>query len=313
MPLTKIRTSWRPRALRRIWTLGGLSLLTTTVSHAAGLIDRFTDDMAGMTEFFETILPGTLKQHNMVLDFTPKAGDLLNQEFIRYPLQIRYGYSEQLELFTGFTPFSPNPFLHGKDHRWGLGEYRFGARYETKSGFWIFDQATVGLENRVPLGNAPVDVIDGYTHVRPYFTATRQLDIPDTKFFMTLSYDRSFNTPSRDRPTDPDAPREHIAEFAPGILYKPGIYGYFFEYDFQHIDEVGGYRLLHGQKLGVIWDVPRERSRRWHLPGKWQIELAGRVIEEESRGTSVGIVTHVRVRTSLREVLGPHAPRGRTP
>jgi hypothetical protein len=288
-----------------------LSVLAPVPAGAAdGLFQRFGDAVMGMTEFFETVLPGTLRKYNTVLDFTPKFGDFRNREFIRYPLQLRYGYSENLELIGGLTPFSPSPFNSGRDHRWGLGELRLGARRNAPQGLWIFHQATFGLETRLPLGNPPVELIDGYFHVRPYVTASRDLHLPHTKVFATLSYDHSFDAPGRDRPTDPDAAREHIAEFAPGILYKPGKYGYFFEYDFQHINEDSGYRLLHGQKIGVIWEVPTTRSRRWRLPGKWQIELAARIIEEEGQNIRYGLVTHVRVRTTLREVLDSPTLRG---
>src|SRR3954470_7707334 len=66
-----------------------------------------------MTEFFDTTLPGVLQEQNITLHFTPKFSDLRDQEYIRYPLELRYGASSRLELSTGLTPFSPNPFNGG--------------------------------------------------------------------------------------------------------------------------------------------------------------------------------------------------------
>jgi hypothetical protein len=268
----------------------------------SAIANRVKDDVRGVTEFFETTLPGTLRKYNMTLDFSPKFGDIRHREFIRYRMELRYGLSDNWELFGGLTPFSPNPINSGHDHRWGLGEARIGMRYDTERGFGFYDRATLGVELRAPLGDPPVDLIDGYTHLRPFLTASRELHWPFTTLFTTFSYDRAMRTPSRD---DPPARviRQHIGQIAPGILYKPGEYGVFAEYDFRHLDEDEGYRLSHGGRIGPIWDIPLSKTRRWKLPGKWQIELAYKVVKEEGRKIDHGVAARVRVRTTLREVL----------
>jgi hypothetical protein len=272
-----------------------------TSTSTSRIMSRMKDDMLGITEFFETTLPGTLRKYNLVLDFTPKFGDVRAREFIRYRTEIRYGLSDDVELFGGMTPFSPNPFNSGDDHRWGPGEFRIGIRQDTKEGFSFYDRATYGIEMRVPLGKPPYALIDGYTHVKPFVTASRQLHWKYTTFFTTFSYDRAMDTPSRDKPGWPTI-RQHIAQVAPGILYKPGEYGMFAEYDFRHLDEDEGYRLSHGGRIGPIWDIPLRKTRSWHLPGKWQIELGYKVLKEEGRKIDHGVSARVRVRTTLREV-----------
>lgn len=266
---------------------------------AGGLFDRMRDDV---TEFFDTVLPGTLRKYNTVLDFSPKFSDLRNREFIRYPLELRYGASDRLELFGGLTPFSPSPFNSGREHRWGLGEVNFGFRRKLEEGFSFYQLASFGLEVRIPVGKPPLDLNEGHIHIRPFLTGARDLPWAHTKFFSSLSYDRSLDAPGRDGPP-PEYIRQHILEVAPGILYKPADYGTFVEYKFRHLDEDDGYRLSHGVKIGMIWEIPRARSKSWKLPGKWQIELAYKVVKEEGRGVDHGIVTRVRLRTSLREVM----------
>lgn len=266
-------------------------------------MSRMRGDMMEMTEFFDTVLPGTLRKYNMVLDFSPKFSDLRNREFIRYPFELRYGASDQLELFAGMTPFSPSPFNSGYEHRWGPGEVTLGFRRDLEDSIPFFDQATFGLETRTPVGKPPFDLNEGYAHVRPFMTATRRLQWPHTKLYTTLSYDREVDTPGRTRPSPPKVIRQHIAQVSPGFLYKPGEYGGFVEYDFRHLDEIDGYRLSHGGELGMIWDIPMQKSKAWKLPGKWQVEIAYRLIKEEGRSIDQGIITHVRWRTTLREVL----------
>src|SRR3954466_4418431 len=74
-----------------------------------------------MTEFFDTMLPGTLQAHNVTLHFTPKFSDFRDEQYVRYPLELRYGLNEHWELSSGIVPFGPNPFRTGRDHRWGPG------------------------------------------------------------------------------------------------------------------------------------------------------------------------------------------------
>lgn len=265
--------------------------------------DRVRERVLRMTEFFDTKLPGVLDERNMTLHFKPKFGDLRDSEFMRFPLELRYGYSSRLELFGGVVPFSPSPFNSGRDHRWGLGEAKFGGRYDVGRLFGFFDSATLGLENRVPLGKPPVDLNDHYTHVKPLITAARQLLIwPDTTFYANVSYDRSVHL-TRRGPPPPEVMRRHVIEVSPGLLYKPSELGYFAEYRWQHLDEPTEWRLRHEIQFGTVWDVPLARTEAWRLPGKWQLEVAYKVSHEEGRDTDQGIAARVNWRTTLREVM----------
>ncbi len=277
--------------------------LGAAAGDSRSIVSHVQDDVGDVTDFFDTILPSTLMRKNLSLDFQPKFSDFRAEEFIRLPLEVRYDISDNDQLQVGMTPFIPNPFNTGYNHRTGPGEADIGWRHDMENGLGFLDQAIFGIQGRVPLGKPPLDLNEGYTHLQPYITGTRRLHWPHTKLFGALSYDREFHTPGRDQPTDPRVVRQNIAECDPGILYKPDVYGYFFEYEFRHYGEENGYHLSHGEKVGVIWDVPIERSKAWKMPGRWQIELAARVIEEEGHPISYGLVTQVRVRTTLHEVL----------
>ncbi len=264
-----------------------------------------------MTDFLDTILPGTLGEHNVTLHFTPKFSDFRDREFVRYPLEIRYGATNQLELITGITPFAPNPINSGRDHRWGPGEVLLGARYDLAGPLWFYDKATIGIENRFPIGKPPIELNDHYTHVRPFLATSRTLrSHPDTTFYTNFSYDRSVKLTTR-KPPPPEVTRRHIAEIAPGILYKPSEFGYFAEYRFRHIQEPDNWHLGHEVQVGTIWDVPLRRSAEWHLPGKWQAEIGYRFTTEEGRGHSQGVIARVNWRTTLREVLTRVTSMGR--
>jgi hypothetical protein len=267
------------------------------------LREKLLEQVLKMREFFDTILPGTLGEHNLALKFSPRFGDLRHREFIRYRFEVRYGATDRLELMAGMTPFSPNPINSGEDHRWGPGEARLGARYDLRRSLPFFDRTTVGIENRIPLGKPPVELNDHYTHVRPWIALSRTLrSFPDTTFYTNLSYDRSVKLVPRG-PPPPEVIRRHISEVAPGVLYKPGELGYLVEYRFRHFEEVNNPHFGHEVLVGTIWDVPLYRSIKWRLPGKWQVELGYRVSFEEGRDTDHGVSARVNWRTSLREVL----------
>jgi hypothetical protein len=256
-----------------------------------------------MTDFVDTMLPGTLGEHNMTLHFTPKFSDFRDREFVRYPLELRYGATDRLELTAGVSPFAPNPINSGRDHRWGPGEARLGGRFDLKGPIFFYDKATIGLDNRFPLGKPPVQLNDHYTHVRPWLATSRALrSFHDTTFYTNFSYDRSVKLTPREAPP-PEVIRRHIAEVAPGLLYKPGELGYFTEYRFRHFQEPDSWHLGHEIQIGTIWDVPLWRTAKWKLPGKWQAEVAYRVTTEEGHGLSQGISARVNWRTTLREVL----------
>ena len=275
----------------------------SAASSSATPADKVRERVLRMTEFFDTVLPGVLGEHNMTVHFTPKFSDLRDNEFWRFPLELRYGYSDQLELIGGLVPFTPSPFNDGRDHRWGPGEAKLGARYDLDGFFKFFDDTTVGLETRTPLGKPPVELNDHYTHVKPFVSAARALETwPDTTFYLNLAYDRSVELTHRG-PPPPEVVRRNIIEVAPGLLFKPSELGYFAEYRWRHITEPAEWHLAHEVHFGVIWDVPLARTEQWRLPGKWQLELGYKVSHEEGRDTDHGIAARVNWRTTLREVL----------
>src|SRR5687767_2616769 len=137
--------------------------------------DRVREQVLRMTEFFDTMLPGVLEEHNMTLHVRPKFSDLRNHEYWRFPMELRYGVTDHLELQGGLVPFTPNPFNGGRDHRWGPGEIKLGARYDIADSLAFFDDTTLGFEMRVPVGRPPVELNDHFTHLKPFVSAARTL------------------------------------------------------------------------------------------------------------------------------------------
>src|SRR5581483_2300131 len=251
-----------------------------------------------MTEYFDTMLPGVLQENNVTLHFTPKFSDLRDRQFVRYPFEVRYGATDKWEISGGLTPFSPQPLRKGRDHRWGLGEAELATRYDLDGSVPFFNDTTIGVENRVPLGKPPIDLNDHYTHIKPFVSSARSLHIwPDVTFYLNLSYDRSVQLTER-APPPPEVVRRNILEVAPGLLYKPDEFGYFVEYRWQRIGDPFGFHLRHEEEFGTIWDIPRAKTAKFNLPGKWQLELAYKLSQEEGVGHDQGLAARVNWRTT---------------
>lgn len=299
MPHLQSRQSFALILAITLSLLGGKTFGANTPSTA----DRVKEQVLRMTEFFDTTLPGVLGEHNMALQVHPKFSDLRDYEYIRFPFELRYGLTQRWELVGGLVPFSPHPFNRGRNHRWGLGEGKLGARYDIGRSLGFFDETTVGFETRIPLGRPPMELNDGYTHLKPFVSTARKLRMwPSTTFYNNLSYDHSVDLTHR-APPPPEVVRRNIIEVAPGLLFKPSEFGYFAEYRFRRICEDSGWHLAHEVQFGTIWDVPITRTREWRLPGKWQLELAYKISHEEGRDHDQGISARVNWRTTVREVL----------
>ncbi|OIR06339.1 hypothetical protein GALL_115290 [mine drainage metagenome] len=261
---------------------------------------RFQQESLRMNEFLDVRLPGGTARKNLLFSFEPKLGDFFRRDYAQFPFEVRYGVSNALEVYSGLTPIVPNPFMGGPDRRWGLGMAKLGARYTVSPRGFYFTKVTYGVEALAPLGNPPVSLIDHYTHVKPYVTASRELtELPHTTFFTTVSYDRSLHTPFHNA-IPAGVIKKNIFEVAPGLLYKPSQYGVFVEYGLQLIDEHVGSHVANTYVVGGLWDIPMERSERWGLPGKWQCELGFRSRDEQGVEPDRGIYGRVRWKINLK-------------
>jgi hypothetical protein len=282
-----------------------LALAAPRTGSAGETADSVRAQILRMTDLLDTILPGTIGKRNVTLNYTPKFSDFRAREYVRYPIELRYGVAEHWDLSGGLTPFGPNPFNSGQDHRWGPGEVKVGLRHDLGAPLKFFDATTVGFETRVPVGRPPVALIDHYTHVKPFVSATHTLHgWPDTTFYANLSYDRSMELSHRDEPP-PDVVRRNVLELVPGLLFKPGQFGTFAEFRCRLISEETDRYFADEARVGAVWDVPLARSETWRLPGKWQLEVAYKheFTGEKGRDPDRGLTARVTWRTTLREVL----------
>lgn len=254
-----------------------------------------------VTEFFDTRLPGTLDKFDLTLEYRPRFSDFIRREFIRFPLVLRYGLTEDLEIGALTTPVVPHPFKSGEGRKWGPGEFGILARTNITPVLGLWDWATIEVTIRQPLGRPPVELIDGHTRVQPVLAVSRAVIDPETTIlFANVSYDYALGHWGRSKPDPAKITRQDIAEAGPGVLFKPNELGYFVEYRLRHTDEPEENRWAHVYRIGLVWEVPRHRSERVRLPGHWQVEAGYRLTDEQSRSLSHALTLRVRWRGDLK-------------
>ncbi|MEY3608123.1 MAG: hypothetical protein RLZZ447_911 [Verrucomicrobiota bacterium] len=238
--------------------------------------EELEDRVDDISELLDTQLPGALGRSVVSVRFMPRLGDLRNREFLRLPLELRYGLNERTDLWLGLSSFVPNPSRRGPDHRSGPGVARVELRRELRLPARWNLRADGGVEVRAPLGRPPELLSDGFAQLETVFSAVRPL--PGTRDgvgFLNLRHNWGLPYPSR--PAEVlRARRSADTEVVPGILYQPGAVGAFLEHHFRRIREEGKYFSAPETRLGVRWEIPVTRSRALFLPGYWQAELAYR-------------------------------------
>ncbi len=257
-----------------------------------------------VNEFFDTRLPGTLEKYDLTLEYRPRFSDLIRREFVRFPLVLRYGLTEDFEIGVLTTPVVPHPFKSGDGRKWGPGEAGVLARMNITPVFGLWDWATVEITLRQPLGRPPVELIDGYTRIRPSLAVSRAAIDPETTvLFANISYDYAVGHWGRAKPDRELFTRQNIAEAGPGVLFKPTELGYFAEYRLRHTDEPDEDRWAHVYRVGIVWEVPRHRSERVRLPGYWQVEAGYRLTDEQRRSINHALTLRLRWRGDLKAVF----------
>jgi hypothetical protein len=256
------------------------------------LLDRIDDNTLGVRQVFDTVVPGGIGDKNLVLDVEPKLGDFVRKQYVRVPFELRYGLPFAWEVYGGLTPVFPNPLKAGEDHRWSPGLGKLGLRRDFNSEAFFFEKVVVGFETLSPLGEPPVALIDHYVHLRPYVTGLRSLEssLPHTTLLLSLLYDQAVSCPQRSG-VPAGVIKTEMTEIAPGLLYQPSQFGYFLQYGFRYYNDTkpSGQRTGNIGKIGMIWDMPRERSVNWGLPGKWQFEfgVSSESISQEANNTAL--------------------------
>lgn len=270
-------------------------------------------------ESFDTGLPGRQTRGQFSLSLSPKFSDFIHEEFIRFPVEVSYDFSNWFQVFSEVGTYFGNPFDSGHDS--GIYNWRLGGKYS-----WIgvagsdFNIA-IGGKADMPLSDPPPELTDGYARYEPYVSVSRRLNKhPEWLVYLNLAYQVVDDTPFR---ADPISPQPRDQQFLrPGAIYYPG--GHFrysleleyrtnvldFRDDYTQVTSIPNPRPENSRysnwvlasedvheliaKPAITWFPTRKIREGLIIPGNWEIGVRLDVPVVEETGEDFGISVRFR-------------------
>lgn len=260
--------------------LGGLLTVTAASGQTATNGTNGTkvsDDELRIRGIFDTALPGVEKKNRLKLIIHPHFGDLHRKDYIRTPVGLRYGLTQDWEITGEVESY----FSHGLGdeqffNRAGFSSYHFGTKYRIGEAFWKGWDTGVGLDYITPNGSPPPDVTDGLRHFSYFVTFSRYLQArKDLRFFWGLSTDNVTRT-GLPMTLDKNELGDDSMSANAGIVWQRAKYTYTFETSLASTRLMGdNHRDVFTVRPGIVWPLPKRYT--FNSRGQWLLGVAPRV------------------------------------
>ncbi|MEX0332026.1 MAG: hypothetical protein AB3N64_11440 [Puniceicoccaceae bacterium] len=284
-------------------------------------------------ELFDTNLPGAQQKGQLSLRLSPKFGDFLGDDYVRFPIGVRYNPSRYFEVRSDVGTYFPNPFGSGD----GVGLYMWmvGGKYSWINAWDSDVNVAIGFDAEMPISDPPIEITDGYARYEPYVSLSHQLkEHPHWLVYLNVAYEFVEQTPFRAEPVDPQ-PKDRIF-LRPGFIYYPGgnfRYSFELEYRTNALD----FRDAAGPRpLPSLVPPPGFRRENWYLaftsvheviaypsitwfptkeirdgifiPGNWDVGLRLKLPIVEETGQDFGISIRFRWYYDYRKLIAQDLP-----
>jgi len=265
-------------------------------------------------EIFDTDLPGVDADSALQFRLNPKFGDVVRDDYIRWPIGVRYNFNTHLEGQFDYGLYSGNPFGSGD----GFGSYEIvpGFKYTMRHLFESDWNLAFGARARLPIADPPVEITDGYARYLPFLSFSRELNRdPAVLGYVNLRYEWVDETPFTAHPVVPQ-PRDRIFVM-PGVIYYPGgrfRYGLELEYRTSAISlsasedrpsdlegpltdhQVRAYDTVHEliAHPSITWFPTHKTRQGMRLPGNWDLGMRIDIPLVEETGEDFGLSVRFR-------------------
>lgn len=127
-----------------------------------------------LSDLFGSDLPELNRPNAIKLTLRPHFGDLVRRDYMRMETGLRWALNDHFELKTDASVY----FTHGLKGTagYGMGRVSGGARYIFSDLPWPSYETSVELSGETPVNHPPLDMTDGYRHVRPSFVVQHLLE-----------------------------------------------------------------------------------------------------------------------------------------
>lgn len=238
---------------------------------------KVSDDELRIRGIFDTALPGVEKKNRLKLIIHPHFGDLHRKDYIRTPVGLRYGLTQDWEITGEVESY----FSHGLGdeqffNRAGFSSYHFGTKYRIGEDFWKGWDTGVGMDYITPNGSPPPDVTDGLRHFSYFVTFSRYLEArKDMRFFWGLSTDNVTRT-GLPMTLDKNELGDDSLSANAGIVWQRPKLTYTFETSFATTRLMGdNHRDVFTVRPGIVWPLPKRYT--FNSKGQWLLGVAPRV------------------------------------
>ena len=223
------------------------------------------------TTLFDSELPITGKPGRWNFRYNIKADDLIDEAYLRLPLEARYGLTSTTEMSISSTSYLPNPFESPSES--SLGFLGIGVKQRLNS--FIDDQWAMafGAKAKASLEMVPTsDPRDQFLRVEPYLvTVYSPPSLPRWQFINQIKYDWVTKNPFHDSDIGP-TPFSTFS-IAPGFIFTPGgEWRYSLEVEYQNDQFDGGNDDAFLISPGIGW-FPRKENFLKNVPGDFDFGL----------------------------------------
>ncbi len=244
-------------------------------------------------------LPELDRPNVFKLTFRPHFGDLHRRDYLRLETGLRWALSGHFELRSDASVF----VTHGlKDSAgYGIGRIRGGARYIFSDLPWRDYETSLDLQVETPVGRPPVDMTDGFAHIRPSFIVQHRVERnPRLTLYGGLGLDLIDKTSIPGTPGF-NQPHDNSLALTAGGVYDAGQLKWTFAATYATTALIGerSNQFVYLQP-GLLWYVPH----RFTFNSKSQFILGlGARTTWGPDGTDFGLSSRLRVELTLRQFM----------
>ncbi|MBE2214074.1 MAG: hypothetical protein IAE82_09405 [Opitutaceae bacterium] len=221
---------------------------------------------------FDVVLPDTQERGTWKLSVQPRVFDLIDDEYVRVPMGVTYGFNRRTEGEFEIDGYFGNPTEKPEESNGvGIANYRlsFKRKWKPTQGSQI--NAATNVQFVWPDPSSPAQLNHGVNRTKLLTAFSRKVgQNKQNEGILNLSYD--FLTPSSaDGWIPEDRPQDDYFRIAPGVLHHRGRFTYGLAAGWEHtVDgEAANYFTV---TPSVIYEIPSKYV--FNSPGRWQLGLA---------------------------------------
>lgn len=229
---------------------------------------QYTFEQGEIEGLLENDLPPTEPKGSLSIEVEPSFQDALEEDFVRVPVRLRYGFTDNFEAFIGASAFFANPSGDAEGN--SISAILFGAKYRWHDSLNPFDTIDVatGVDVSISVRDEPAQVADGLHRIEPFIVFSRPSDlIPNLTYFLNLGFDIAI-----------DGGISGVAEFgensetsavlSPGAYYNWGRFVFAVRFDYENDTWAGGETETLFIEPGFRYAIPTKVTS-WLIPGEW--------------------------------------------